>query len=482
VAIDRRGARAVTALTSVEPQSPVALPVPDPERRLRVLLVAELANPDWASVPLEGWSHSSALARLVDAHLVTHVRNRENILKAGLPPSRFTALDTRPVERRIEAFVRLLRPGGDGGLTTVTAFSAASYYYFEHLLWREFGARIRAGEFDVVHRLTPLSPTTPSLLAARCARAGVPFVLGPLNGGLPWPRGFDYARIKENEWLTYVRDAYKLLPGYRGTRRHAAAIVCGSTDTRQQIAAPYQAKTVYVPENAIDPQRFDAAVSGPVELPLRVAFVGRFTLYKGCDMLIEAAAPLVRAGTVTLDLIGDGAQMPALRALAAREGLPDSIFAGWVQHAELKNRLTQSHVFAFPSIREFGGAVVLEAMALGLVPIVMAYGGPGELVSAATGYALPMGRRDAIVASLRRALEELVADPSRIRSMGEAARQRVLNQFTWDAKAAQLFEVYRWVLGWREKPNFGMPLPDAPARRAATAGAAAGPPRKLTTR
>ena len=84
----------------------------------------------------------------------------------------------------------------------------------------------------------------------------MPFVLGPLNGGLPWPKGFSYARVSEREWLSYVRGAYKLLPGYRATRRFAAAIITGSRDTRMQISQSQQHKTVYIPENAIDPTRF----------------------------------------------------------------------------------------------------------------------------------------------------------------------------------------------------------------------------------
>src|SRR6185312_6185917 len=135
--------------------------------------------------------------------------------------------------------------------------------------------------------------------------------------------------------------------------------------------------------------------------------------------------------------------------------------AGWIDHTKMQERLVQSDVFAFPSVREFGGAVVLEAMALGLVPIVMDYGGPAELVSPRTGIALPMGSRAEIVASLRKELEKMVAaDPAEIRAMGERARKRVFKSFTWDAKAAQVVEVYRWALGQRGKPDFGMPLPD----------------------
>jgi glycosyltransferase involved in cell wall biosynthesis len=429
--------------------------------RLRVLVIAELANPDWESVPLVGWSHWRALSKHVDGHLVTHVRNRENILKAGESPSRFTAIDTAAVQRPVDQVGSLLRGRGNaGGLTTLTALNALSYYYFEHLLWRRFGRGIAAGEWDVVHRLTPLSPTTPSLLAAKCAEHRVPFVLGPLNGGVPWPKGFAHARIAEREWLTYVREGYKLLPGYRSTRRHASAIITGSRDTREQVTKPYRDKTVYIPENAVDPARFTRRKLDSVTLPLKVAFVGRFTLYKGADMLLEAAAPLVRAGRVELDLIGDGIQAPALRALAAREGLPDTMFAGWIKHHRLQERLGRSDVFAFPSIREFGGAVVLEAMALGLVPVVMDYGGPAELVTPSTGLLLPMGPRGEIVASMRAVLERLAEHPDEIRPMGERARARVMTRFTWDAKAAQVLEVYRWVLGKREKPDFGMPLPD----------------------
>jgi len=47
--------------------------------------------------------------------------------------------------------------------------------------------------------------------------------------------------------------------------------------------------------------------------------------------------------------------------------------------------------------------------------------------------------------------------------MSEKARQRVTSSFTWPVRASQVLEVYRWVLGLRNKPDFGMPLPDAPS-------------------
>ena len=429
-------------------------------KRPRVLIIAESANPDSSSVPLVGWAHWRALSQIVDAHLVTHVYNKPNILKAGESAERVTWIDASAVSQRAYRFARMLGSGGRGGLTTLTALSIITSLYFEHLLWRELEARLRAGEWDIVHRLTPLTPVTPSYLSAKCARLGIPFVLGPLNGGLRWPKGFSRARWSEGEWLTYVREAYRLLPGYRLTRRSAAAIVVGSRDTHAQIASPYRHKLVYIPENGIDLTRFDHPKTEPVTSPLKVIFVGRLTLYKGADMVLEALAPLARAGRIQIEIIGDGPQNVPLRALASREGLPESIFAGWLQHDELIVRLRRSDVLAFPSIREFGGGVVLEAMALGVVPVVVDYGGPAELTSPSTGHLIPMGTRQSIVLALRDTIDGMASDPSRILQLGERARQRVLKNFTWEVKASQMLEVYEWVLGHRDRPDFGMPMPD----------------------
>ena len=44
--------------------------------------------------------------------------------------------------------------------------------------------------------------------------------------------------------------------------------------------------------------------------------------------------------------------------------------------------------------------------------------------------------------------------------MGERARERVFKYFTWKAKAEQVREVYRWLLGERAQPDWGMPLAD----------------------
>jgi len=416
----------------------------------RVLIIAEAANPEWTSVPLVGWSLATALMRRddIDAHLVTHIRNRDALLRAGLVEGeQFTAIDSDAIAAPLYKVATVLRGGKGKGWTTVTALAALSYYYFEHKLWQQFGDEIKAGRYDLIHRVTPLSPTIPGLIARRCAKAGVPLFVGPLNGGVPWPKAFDAARRKEREWLSYIRGLYKLLPGYRSLRKHATTIFIASRDTWKQMPEQYHDKCVYLPENAIDPTRLPTAQRGAIGNPVKVIFVGRLVPYKGADMLIEAAAPLLREGKIELTIAGDGPQREELDALVERLGIARRIqFAGWIEHRHVMQLLSESDVFAFPSIREFGGGVVLEAMAVGCVPIVVDYGGPGELVTDDTGFKVPIGPREPIIQQLHDRLRELADNPAMIAKRRQPATERVADQFTWDAKAGLVAAAYRKVV------------------------------------
>jgi glycosyltransferase involved in cell wall biosynthesis len=421
----------------------------------RVLVLAEAANPEWVSVPLVGWSLATALREVAQVHIVTQVRNRAAFLRAGMAEGRdFTAIDSEALARPAWALGERLRMGQGRGWTMVQALNALSYPWFEHLVWRRFGADIRAGRYDVVHRITPLSPTISSPLAAKCAGAGVPFILGPLNGGVPWPKGFDAARRQEREFLSYLRGAYKALPGRRATLRHARAILAGSRHTLGELPGWAQARAVYLPENAIDPARFGGGAAPASDGPLRAGFVGRLVPYKGPDMLIEAAAPMLRTGRLHLEIVGDGPMTGALRAQAEGLGVAEAVtFHGWLEHARVQDVLGTCHLFAFPSIREFGGGVVLEAMALGVPPLIVDYGGPGELVAEGRGHKVPPGTRPEIVAGFAAALDRLSQDRTALAATGQAARGWAMAQATWAAKARQVRAVYDAVLA-------GAPLPE----------------------
>lgn len=103
-------------------------------------------------------------------------------------------------------------------------------------------------------------------------------------------------------------------------------------------------------------------------------------------------------------------------------------------------------------------------MALGLVPIVVNYGGPAETVTDSTGFRVPLGSRAGVIKGLREALTRLADDSSALPAMSSRAQKHALNYFTWSAKAKQVLEVYRWVLKQRaDRPDFGRPFRDVSA-------------------
>lgn len=431
--------------------------------RHRVLLLAEACNPEWVSVPLVGWSLVQAMSKLCDAHLVTQVRNREALERFGWREGReFTALDTESVAKLAWKAGTLLRGGAGKGWTTLTALAALTNYHFEYRVWSQFGKAISGKAFDVVHRITPLSPTVASPMASWCRSVGVPFVLGPLNGGIPWPKGFERARWQEREWLSYIRDLYRLLPYYHSTRQHASALLIGSMATWQQLPRTYRGRAFYMPENAIDPTRFPPAAPRLLHRPIRGLFVGRLVPYKGADMLLNAAAPLLKAGKLELTIVGDGPEKPALAERVQRLGLQSTVnFTGWLDHRQIRAQFENADLFLFPSVREFGGGVVLEAMAGGAPPVVVNYGGPGELVTPGTGWLVPLGSKDQIIASLAALLEQIIAAPEMITAKAKASVDRCFTHFTWEAKARRVLDIYDWVTGrTAKKPSFPMPIPD----------------------
>jgi glycosyltransferase involved in cell wall biosynthesis len=420
----------------------------DDRRPIKVLLIAEAANPDWTSVPLVGWNIYQALAKIAHVHLVTHTRNQCAIEARGLVEGRdFTAIDNERAAAPLYRLASILRRDPGKGWTIVTALSSIAYYAFEQLLWEKFEKRLKADEYDIVHRVTPLSPTSQSLIAKKLKRLGIPFVVGPLNGGVPWPKNFMDRQHSENEWLSHLRATYKLMPGYWSMRRHSAAILVGSKFTLSDLPRSVQKKAVYVPENGISAEEALRVSDRSPSKILRCAFVGRLVPYKGADLLLEAAREYLEAGKMHLDIAGDGPDRAIIESFITRAKLGDAVsLHGAIPHRNVLALLRQCDVMIFPSIREFGGGVVIEAMAVGAAVIVADYAGPAELVDAETGIKIAFHDRESLVTGLRLAIGRLLDNPEQIGAYKEAARSKVLEMYTWEAKANQIFSVYEKVL------------------------------------
>ncbi|WP_417205732.1 glycosyltransferase [Antarctobacter sp.] len=412
-------------------------------QRLRVLLVADECNPEWPSLPIVGYKYALEIAKLADVTVATHVRNRENIEKAapGIP---FVYIDNEWIASPMYRLARLIRGGDEVGWSTSMIFNYLPYLAFEHGVWRQFRNPLTSGGFDIVHRITPMSPTLPSWLAHKVPQ---PFVIGPLNGNLDWPRAFAAEQAREKEGLRKLRNFYRYLPYARSTYDDAAAVLCAFSHTRADLPRVEDARIVSFPEIGFDPAIFHAKGTAPAgsrgEGRLNFLYAGRLVPYKLPELPLRAFAASDTLRRHHLHIAGDGPERPRMEALIAEHGLQDCVtMHGRKSQAEVAEMMRASDAFVFPSIRELGAGVVIEAMACGCQVIVANYGAPGDLAAEGRGARVDMARFDAMVEGFRLEMEACVETPANVAQTAARAKTYADDYFPWARKGEKTLAVY----------------------------------------
>jgi glycosyltransferase involved in cell wall biosynthesis len=278
----------------------------------------------------------------------------EDHLRRAQAPFRAIEVVRMPWLERIHAWSlrRIFKYNYD--TQVLTAFMYPFSVAFEWRAWRQLRRRIFAGEFDVVLRVLPMTPVLPSPFAFFLRKGPIPFVLGPLNGGLRDAPGF--TQPDKPSWAFSIRNLHRFLPFARSTYRHAAAIIAAVSHLRTQFAA-YREKLFFVPENGIARSLCSADTRRPEPgAKLELMFVGAFVRRKACYLGLRAAAPLLRKDLARFTLIGDGPERSHLEQLVKSLEIEKAVtFCGWLKHAEVLRRLRSADVVVLPAIREGGG-------------------------------------------------------------------------------------------------------------------------------
>jgi len=425
--------------------------------RLRILILGPSCHPERVSIPRVAYCHAAALAQLHDVTLVAQSSVEGDLRRATAPFRAIEAVKT-PWCDRIWAWCErtILKDKHDTQIKTVFGFPVS--LVFEWNAWRQMRSRIFAGEFDVVLRLLPLVPTIPSPFAFFLRNGPIPFVIGPLNGGLPWPPGFSQLE-RQREWVSYLRNMYRFLPFARSTYRHATAIIAAGSHVYSEFAAKYSKKLFFVPENGIASSLCFADSRSPEPgAKLELIFVGGLVPRKACDLAVRAAAPLLRSDLARLTIIGDGPEQNRLEQLTRSLGIEKAVsFCGWLSQAEVLKRLRSADVMVFPSLRDFGGGVVFEGLATGAVPLVVDFGGPGDIVNPEVGYKVALTNEGDIVSDLEKILMDLVGNRDRLNRIRQQGMSYAREHLTWEEKAQSTTRVLNWAVGRGPKPDLPPP-------------------------
>jgi glycosyltransferase involved in cell wall biosynthesis len=219
-----------------------------------------------------------------------------------------------------------------------------------------------------------------------------------------------------------------------------------SADLKQHIAAEgFPSRSIGVIHNGIDvgtePSAGDRArirqTLGVADDVFTVGSVARLDPVKDLGTLIDGVGHLAPERRVRLVLVGDGAELPRLKQIAAARGiLNDVTFLG--HRDDARQWLAGFDTFVNSSTSEGVSLTILEAMAAGLPVVATAVGGTPEVLDETSGCLVPA--RDPV--ALAAALRGLARDPERRASLGRAARRRVEIHFTLDRMVDDYRRVY----------------------------------------
>ena len=411
---------------------------------IRVLLSAYQCGAGMGSVSQIGWEWYQRLSTSCQVTLLTHVRNRATLEAAGVPlnDSSVIFIDTEWFAGPLYRFASRCFPRSEHPLFLI---SSLDFFVYDWIATRHCQRLLKADQaWDVVHAVTPVSP----MAATRLHALAIPLLLGPWNGALASPTTFPEIMQAESKWLYPVRNFGRVIDLLVGSTRNAAMILTATRSTLAGIPARYHAKCRFMLENGVDLALFEPAPwpAAPTDnTPLRIAFVGRLMPVKGVAMLLEAITAL--DFPVQLTVVGEGPERSVLESMSAELGIAEKVlFTGNLPLNEVAQIIQRAHVFCLPSVRESGGAVLLEAMAVARPVIAIDFGGPAEIVDDGVGVKLPATGKADVVQGLIKQLESVRQQPELWIARGLEGRRRFELYYSWDAKIASAIACYRELL------------------------------------
>ena len=271
------------------------------------------------------------------------------------------------------------------------------------------------------------------------ARRNDEMIFGVLLKALGWPLRlvFTSAAQRHHRWLT------------RWLIRRMDAVIATS-----DLSASYLKRQATVIPHGVDTDRYAppadrAAAFAEATLPglYAIGCFGRVRAQKGTDVFVDAMCRLlprypdftaVIVGAITLDQTSFAND---LKKRIAAAGLSSRIvLTGELPIEDLPRWYRRLTIYAFTSRNEGFGLTLLEAMSSGAA-LVASRAGAAELLieDRVSGVLTPPGDVDALVA----ALEPLLRDPASAAAMGARARARVIAEFSLDAEANKIADVYR---------------------------------------
>lgn len=227
----------------------------------------------------------------------------------------------------------------------------------------------------------------------------------------------------------------------RGIHAFDRIVALTETIRDEVVQAGYPPERIFIIPNGIDPNYFKPS-ERPQSKP-RVVFVGQFRPEKRIDLLLQAWKSVqIDCPQAKLTLVGGGRCLPEYQQRAATLGVSPT-FVPNTDPAGVLAQLQMGSIYIAPGISEGMSNALLEAMAVGLAPIVADTPASRAVISSGiNGLLYPAESSQALAEQIKR----LIANDLLRQRLGDAARQTVLRRFDHAAVTDQHIALYEQLL------------------------------------
>lgn len=357
----------------------------------------------------------------------------------------------------------------------------------------------RENNFDVAHQITFNNDWMPSYIGAYLP---LPFIWGPAGGGQKVPPVF-YPELSLGDKLREIsrsisQEFWRHTPTrLLGMKKAWAVLVC-NRETRKKVEL-FSNNVYNFPVNGVSmddlisvktqesklgfrdsdlgfssqanhpndktDKQTNSLTHQPTNSPthqqtnpltdqrlFRVICTARLVYWKGVTLGIRAFSIFHRNYPDSVfEIIGEGPDVRRINREIEKLGIRKSVnLIPWLPRDELLKRMQKAGVFLYPSLREGGGAVVVEAMASGIPVICLDLAGPGFHIKDEWGIKIEPKNPDYVVKEMAKALERLYLSEDLRREMGRRGRERAEEYYLWDKLGERLQRIYEEVLGGRD--------------------------------
>jgi len=236
---------------------------------------------------------------------------------------------------------------------------------------------------------------------------------------------------------------YKILaPVFSAIWKKASALVACSEGLKERALRFIPSVSIDVIPNGVELDRFFPAETAEKSKVLRLLTVGRLSVTKRIEMLIDAVEILHRtACKLRLTVVGGGQTERQLRKIVTERELSDIIeITGRMDSEKMPEVYRQNDIFISASMQEGMSNAMLEAMSSGLPIVTTRCEGLAELIDG-NGLIVEQDK----VEEIAKAVKRLADNPELYKQMSTAARKQA-EKFDWANVASGYIEQYRKII------------------------------------